>query len=88
MKAAACRDWREELGAVGCRESRSRASSYSQKPQEEPSSVERVVSLRIKSISNLSVLLHCFVATEKVRKIILDVTMTPSCLINIESTSL
>ena len=57
--------------------------SYSQKLQEEPSSVETVVSLRIKSISNLSVLLHCFVATEKVRKIILAFIMTPSSFINL-----
>ena len=48
-----------------------------------PSSVETVVSLRIKSISNLSVLLHCFVATEKVRKIILAFIMTPSSFINL-----
>ena len=41
------------------------------------------MSLRRKSISNLSVLLQSFVATEKVEEIILTVIMTPSCLINL-----
>ena len=82
MKAAACRDWREELGCWLQRKQVTSIQLLSKTTLEVPSSVERVVSLRIKSISNLSVLLHCFVATEKVRKIILAVIMTPSCLIN------
>lgn len=42
---------------------------------------EIVASIRRKRISNVSVLLHCFVATEQMRKIKLAVITTTSCLI-------
>lgn len=45
---------------------------------------EIVVSLRRKRISNVSVLLHCFVATEQMRKIKLAVITTTSCLIKLK----
>ena len=82
MQTAVSRDWREEL-CCWLQRKQVMSTKLILKTTGKPSNVEIVVSLRINSISNLSVLLHCFVATEKVRKIILVVIMTPSCLINL-----
>ena len=45
---------------------------------------DRVLSTRRKRISHVSVLLHCFVATEQMREIKLAVITTASCLIKLK----